>query len=62
MNARDRAEAWLIGHNHHACHLNDGVDGDVPLQTDIDSLASLLDEVRQEALGEVVEATAKRPR
>lgn len=45
---RDRAIKWLIEHNHHACHV-DVYPHDVPmpLPTDVDSLAALLDEVHE---------------
>jgi hypothetical protein len=63
---KDLATKWLIEHNHHACHLEELPDVEVPRSEDVTSLAALLDKVReegrQEVLGEVVEATAKRPR
>ena len=43
MNARERAEEWLIEHNHHGCHAGARVDVDMPLPADVDSLTMLLE-------------------
>ena len=50
--ARETATAWLIEHNHHACHLTcdpeDGKreDGPVPYPGDVDDLADLVESER----------------
>lgn len=43
MNARERATRWLIEHNHHACHVDVDPSADMPLPSDVDSLAMLLE-------------------
>jgi hypothetical protein len=40
VDSRGRATKWLIEHNHHACHLVDGQDGEIPKPDDADALAA----------------------
>jgi hypothetical protein len=43
VNARELATTWLIEHNHHGCHIDVDPSADMPLPTDVDSLAMLLE-------------------
>jgi len=48
MDMRERAEQWLIEHNHHGCHVDVDPNAVVPLSADVDSLTALLKEADAE--------------